>query len=218
MQRLLSVVFTCVFGIIVFGGCDIIKKGGTGSPTGPSQVAPSGAPVVPVANPRVVIELGLPTNRQANKYSGKLRGLGGVRDLIDTLPLKPGESFNTAAGESWSGTNARFIDWANSSAGAAAQTAIPFEFGKQDLFEVPSIPPLYFANATKAVVDFTIELVPGGQLDGNGRPKTGNLRVIPVEPSEGTVQVIAPLKPDFKYRYERDAQGRVHIKSDTLPY
>jgi hypothetical protein len=206
-MKFFSTFLCCVLATFV-AGCS-----GHKSPLAPDNSA------ITAQSPKIKLSIGHPLHSEAGRCfaSGTLSGTGGSDDLIRGLPVTRG--VNLAAGESWTGSWLRVVDWGYNKFGAGVQTGIPFVPGTFDHFQFDDIP---FDCATGP--DWTFQIVFGGNTMPDPTDATHNrvimkpgAELVPVQLNADNVivETISGVQPTFT---GPDAKGVIHMKMDRSPY
>jgi hypothetical protein len=180
-------------------------------------ISPSGIPIT-AASPKIKVSVtnGIFSSSTPGRCSATVTftGVNGPGDLRDGLPID-NKGPNPAAGESWSGSWIRPVDWRLNPLGAGNQTNLVFDPPARDMYRLVEVP----YDCAKGP-DWTFEWIPGGQItvgpDGLGRLNQ-NSRKVPVLLNQSNV--IIELMKQVNVRFEGpDAKGLVHMIFDGSPF
>jgi len=181
-------------------------------------LSPTNKPITK-ASPK--IKLAVARSPHASSTPGRclasvtISGTTGPDDLMTGLPVQSG--VNIAAGESWSGSWIRVVDWRLNPLGVGNQSAIPFEPPVYNHFQMDDAP----FDCMRGP-DWTFEWIPGGQMipDPN-RPgqlilKPGARKVpILMNAENVTIEIMSSAKVTWT---GPDSKGLVHLVMDGSPY
>ncbi|MBX4191179.1 MAG: hypothetical protein KW804_00025 [Candidatus Doudnabacteria bacterium] len=180
-------------------------------------ISPSNTPIT-LSSPK--IKLAVTNGIFSSSVPGRclatvtISGANGPGDLRDGLPLD-NKGPNLEAGESWSGSWIRIVDWRLNPLGVGNQTNNTFNPPARDMYRMVEAP----YDCAKGP-DWTFEWIPGGQItvdNGLGLLKPDS-RKVPILMNQSNVIIELVKKVNVTFPPEKDSRGLQHMVFDGAPF